>query len=405
MPVSPEDIAALIDGLFSNQTPRWEDLPSDPVRRVTLLRRAFPVDAIPAILELSELRHRAGAKFSRAEGMFFDREALEQATHEDVARHRARQFRGTAETIADLTCGIGGDAIALAGLPGARLTACDLSPARVRITRANIEQLLPDSAGDVRFRTAPAEDYPAAEAYVLDPSRRASGRRSRHLAGMSPAAGLIVELSKKAEAMAVKLSPATPDEELALLGGRLEFVSHRGDCREAVVWFGKAGPDAARSAAIIGGPAMMSMPGTARPEVSPPLRFLLEPDPAIVRAGLIPELCAATGAAVMDERVAYLTSGGPGPAPLVRSYEIVRSLPFSLKAVRAVLREIGAGRVEVKKRATAVDVPSVQRQLQSTLPGSATVVLTRIGAKPWAFVCNAVSQADLRGGDEDLRIG
>ena len=389
MAVEPEQIADLIESPLRERIPRWEDLPADPVRRVTLLRKSFPREAVPAVLELADLRRRAAAKFSRPLEMFFDREALEQATHEDIARERAARFIGCVETIADLTCGIGGDALALAALPGIRLTARDLSAARVRIARANIESLLPERACNVSYRASAAEDYPPADAYFLDPSRRVTGRRSRHLAGMSPSAELVLEISRRAKAMAVKLSPATPDEELAQLGGRVEFVSFKGECREAVVWFGAAGPDAARTASLIGGPSLSPSPGVPRPEVSPPLRYLLEPDPAIVRAGLIAELCAMTGAAVLDERVAYLTADDPGPAPLVRPYEILRSLPFSLKAVRAALREFEIGRVEVKKRASAADVPTLLRQLQSPHPGTGTVILTRIGEKPWAFVCRA----------------
>ena len=87
--------------------------------------------------------------------------------------------------------------------------------------------------------------------------------------------------------------------------------------------------------------------------------------------------------------VAYSTADGPGPALLVRPYEILRSLPFSLKAVRAALREFEIGSVEVKKRASAADVPTLLRQLQSPHLGRGTVILTRIGEKPWAFVCRA----------------
>ena len=47
--------------------------------------------------------------------MYFVRAALEQASPEVVAKHRARRFADLGcQQIADLGCGIGGDAIALA---------------------------------------------------------------------------------------------------------------------------------------------------------------------------------------------------------------------------------------------------------------------------------------------------
>lgn len=388
MPVSPEQIAALIEGPYRDHVPVWRELPADPVRRVTHLRKSFPADAVPAILELSELRDRAREKFARAGEMFFDREALEQATAEEIARERALMFCGDAGSIADLTCGNGGDTLQLAGCSSPTF-ACDISAVRVRIARANFESLLPELLPDVTFRTAPAEDYPEADAYFIDPSRRVTESRSRHLAGMSPSVELILELARKAGTVAVKLSPATPDEELALLGGSVEFVSHRGECKEAVVWFGRAAPHVSRRARIVGGCVLDHDPGAPDPPVSQPLRYLLEPDPAVVRAGIIPDLCRKLGCAVMDPHVAYLTADAPGQAPLVTSYAILASLPFSAKALRAELRNLGIGRVEVKKRASAVDVDALRKQLSTDAPGRGVVAVTRIGRKPWAFICSA----------------
>ncbi len=390
MPVEPEQIAALIESPLRERIPRWEELPADPVRRVTLLRKTFPPDVLPAILELSELRYRARAKFYRPERMFFDREGLEQATTEDIATERGLAFHEAVETLADLTCGIGGDSIQFAVGSDAHVIASDISAARVAMARANMEaHFAPSGLECVTFRVAAAEDYPAAEGYFLDPSRRAAGKRSRHLAGLSPSADLILELSRKAKTMAAKLSPATPDEELALLGGSVEFVSHRGECKEAVVWYGACAPESSRTAHIVGGYGLSAVPGVPDPPISEPLRYLLEPDPAIIRAGLIPELCQKLNAAAMDPRIGYLTVDVPTPSVLVSCYEILRSLPFSLKAVRAALREFEIGSVEVKKRASAADVPTLLRQLQSPHPGTGTVILTRIGEKPWAFVCRA----------------
>lgn len=391
MPITPEQIADLINSPYRDQIPVWADLPPDPVRRVTETRSRFPLQYVSAILELSELRHRARDKFAHPESMFFDREALEQATASEIAQDRAARFEDTADSLADLTCGIGSDALHLARAVPGPISVADISEARVRIARENFHSLytgpLAPILSRVTFRTAPAEDHPEAEAFFLDPSRRTGGKRSRHLEGMSPGSELILDLSRRAKAMAVKLSPATPDEELALLGGRVEFVSWRGECREAVVWYGNAGPASARSARIIGTGSLNQSPGAPDPPVSPPLRYLLEPDPAIVRAGLIPELCRKINAAVLDPLVAYLTSDTAGPNPWTSGYEILQSLPFSAKSLRAALRDHGIGQVEVKKRASAVDVDALRRQLDSTLPGEGTVVVTRIGLKPHAFIC------------------
>jgi hypothetical protein len=58
------------------------------------LEKRFPRPLARAALETALLRRRARDKFSRAEEMFFLREALEQASSETVARYRARRFAG-----------------------------------------------------------------------------------------------------------------------------------------------------------------------------------------------------------------------------------------------------------------------------------------------------------------------
>ena len=382
MAISAERIAELIRSPFRDNIPRWEDLPADPLRRVLFLRQRFPAEAVPAVLELSELRSRARSKFSRAERMFFDREALEQSTGEVPARWRARLFAGR-HTVADLTGGAGGDAIALAGV--SRVLASDTSPARCEMLRANAEVYCVED--QVTVRAAPAGEFPAAEAYFLDPSRRASGRRSRHLEGLSPSLRILPEIFRVTRDVAVKLSPATPDDELAELGGALEFVSEGGVCKEAVVWFGDLPPHRRWASILPEGHILAASPGVSKPPVSPPLDYLLEPDPAVVRAGLIPELCSQLGAAVLDARVGYLTAAAPAASPFVRSYRVLAGMPFSEKALRAELRNLGIGRVEVKKRASAVDADRLRTRLESDLPGHATVVVTRLGDRPAAFIC------------------
>jgi len=103
------------------------------------LRKTLPADLAGAALTLARLRERGAAKFSRAGAMFFTSDALEQASGEAIARYRARRFAAAGYTrIADLGCGIGGDALALAGVPGTRVIGVDRDPLRLKMARANV---------------------------------------------------------------------------------------------------------------------------------------------------------------------------------------------------------------------------------------------------------------------------
>lgn len=65
------------------------------------------------------------------------------------------------------------------------------------------------------------------------------------------------------------------------------------------------------------------------------------------------------------------------------AYEVLDVLAFSVKRLRAVLRERAVGRVVVKKRGSAVDPDGLRRQLRLSGDGpELTVVLTRVGGAP-----------------------
>jgi len=83
------------------------------LRELVRLRRHLPPARAAAVLAQTSLRRRAAAKFSRAQGMLFTPEGLEQASGETVAAHSASRYSGYGR-VADLCCGVGGDTLALA---------------------------------------------------------------------------------------------------------------------------------------------------------------------------------------------------------------------------------------------------------------------------------------------------
>ena len=76
-------------------------------------------------------------------------------------------------------------------------------------------------------------------------------------------------------------------------------------------------------------------------------------------------------------------------APLAARFRVAQSLPYAIDDLRRALVALGVGHVVVKKRAIGADPDDVRRRLRlPTAPGSAVVLLTRIGDAPWAFVCD-----------------
>ena len=112
------------------------DLEGDALHRVTHLRKRFTATQAHLVTEQQDLRARAITKFSAADKMLFTRVGLEQASGEGIAAYKAQRF-GEPGRIADLCCGIGGDAIAL-GQQGDVL-AVDRDPAAAAFCQHNAD--------------------------------------------------------------------------------------------------------------------------------------------------------------------------------------------------------------------------------------------------------------------------
>jgi RNA cap guanine-N2 methyltransferase len=114
----------------------------DPLTAATRLRTRFPAELVSAALTQDRLRRRAVAKFGgRARSMYFTEAGYEQSTRAGVARLRAERYAAAGvREVADLCCGIGGDALAFAAA-GIRVLAVDRDPVTCAVLRANAAAL------------------------------------------------------------------------------------------------------------------------------------------------------------------------------------------------------------------------------------------------------------------------
>jgi SAM-dependent methyltransferase len=344
-------------------------------------------------------RAKATAKFSRADEMLFTRPGYEQATSERVAQHRAERFANCRD-VADLCCGIGADAIALAGVVQ-RVTAVDIDSDALACARANADALGVGS----RVRTDPCDalacDIRGLDAAFADPSRRPGDVRVRAAHRYSPPLDAV--LSRAAELpgnrLAVKVAPGLAFDDPALRAAladaplEIELVSERGACKEAVLWCGDlAREDGARRATVIdaGGVHVLDGDASERAPVRGLGAFLGEPDPAVIRAGLVAAACVSPDAGVIDARVAFLAADSPVPTPFVRWYRIVEAVPFNVKRVRALLRTRDIGHLVVKTRAFPIAPEEITALLKPDGAGNATLICTTFGEKKWALLCGTV---------------
>lgn len=361
-----------------------EDLSeANTLRLLTSLRRQVSPQQAGAALEMARLRRKAAEKFGDgARRMFFTRESLEQASDPLVRRYRSRI--ANRKRVLDVCCGIGSDSLAMAEA-GGDVLGLDIDPVRIEIARYNAAAL----GSTAQFEVTDARgSLPNADMAFYDPARRDDeGRRIYDVEQYEPPLSLIRDWHFPM--VAVKLSPGVNLEQLTGYGGSVEFVSVKGDLKEAGLWIG-SDFSGTRATLLIGTEAYHWQPAAQRAEsrLSKPRGWLVEPDPALLRAGLVADVTAAFDGWQLDKTIAYFTTDTQPHSPWLRAWKILDWMPFHLKKLRAYLREHHVGKATVKKRGIAVTLEELITGLKLKGDESRTLVLTRHMGNPVVLICS-----------------
>lgn len=367
------------------------------VQDLSHLRKAHGEHA-RALVELVQAR-RSG---KLPDSWLMDSESVQQATPPVVAAWRAEVLKAAGvESAVDVTCSIGTELHALSSA-GLRALGGDLDHQRLRMARFNVPEapvvrmdaLRPAFAGDLKSGAL------RSGVVVADPARRNSSGRISKLEDLQPP---LPELLDCYDKMVVKCAPGIDYSEF---DGHVEVVSVDGGVKEACL-YSPAILGRGRRAVVMGASSVKETVTSDEPEtdrVGGVGRYIVDPDGAIVRAGLVRQYAARHGLWQLDPHIAYLT-GDELPAG-VRGFEVVEEVP--LKKARSALVGLGAKSVEILVRGVDVD-PDELRKKWKLKKGNAggnggasgagaadtaySVVVTRIGeggaAKAVAFICRA----------------
>jgi hypothetical protein len=192
--------------------------------------------------------------------------------------------------------------------------------------------------------------------------------------------------------IAVKCAPGIDFEAVSRLGfaGEIEVTSMAGSVREACLWSaGLAAPGVTRRATMLDTGEEITDSDADDCAVAPAGRWIVDPDGAVVRAGLVRHYAARHGLWQLDPDIAYL-SGDRLPDG-VRGFEVFEVLGFSERRLRQALsaREVGA--VEILVRGVDVDPDALRPRLRLRGSHHVSVVITRLGAgaasRATAFIC------------------
>lgn len=365
------------------------------------LRERYPAPLVATALTQARLRARGEAKFGAAAAtMYFTASGLEQATRRPVAQLRARRYAAAGvRRVADLCCGIGGDALAFAAA-GISVLAVDRDPVACAVAAANMRAAGSADRVEVRCADVTKVALDGIDAVFLDPARRDERGRVFDPEAYSPPWGFAVGLTRQVAEVGVKVSPGIAHEVVSAaarsvgarsVGMESEWVSVGGEVKEAGVYFGRLA-QVERRATLLPGPNTLTSQDVGDPEPGPVRRYLYEPDGAVIRARLIGELARQLGATTIDRTIAYLTADRLTRTPFASAYEITDVLPFHVKRLRAEVARRGIGVLTVKKRGADIDPAVLWRQLKPSGPNSAVLIVTRVLGAHTALLARPANQ-------------
>jgi hypothetical protein len=371
------DGLSLLDGL-----PPY-DSKADVVRTVSALRAQGHSPAlVAAVLTQSKLRRHAVPKFGEfADRMLFTPAGLEQATRLSVAAVHAGRFRSAGlGRVADLGCGIGGDALAMAALD-IQVTALERDEVTAAIAAYN---LAPWPNATVVHAEAESFDPTDVDGVYLDPARRTASRRLSNPADWSPSLDTVFAFADRLPT-GVKLAPGM-DRGLIPVEAEAQWVSVDREVVEVSLWFGAlARPGIRRSALLLlgkhGSAELTAGDDSEDAPVGALGQYLYEPDGAVIRARLIGDLARELGASMISAGIAYLSSDTRTDTPFATRFRIAEVLPWDERSLKKTLAQRGVGTLEIKKRGADVDPAKLRKRLALKGKGSATIVITRVAGR------------------------
>ena len=150
-----------------------------------------------------------------------------------------------------------------------------------------------------------------------------------------------------------------------------------GSVREACLWSaGLAARGVTRRATMLDADEEIT---DAEPDdcaVAPAGRWIVDPDGAVVRAGLVRHYAARHGLWQLDPEIAYL-SGDRLPDG-VRGFEVLEALGYSERRLRQALSVRDVGVAEILVRGVDVDPDALRPRLRLRGSHQASVVIARL---------------------------
>ncbi len=368
----------------------------DVLQLARKLRSRFSPGLAREVAELHSLRRRGKSKFPTFTLPYLTSKGLEQSSAEEVAKARAQEISSinAGASLLDATCGIGADSMALA-LGGLRVVSADLDLKHCDFARANL------MAQGLKARVVRADALRSCahtDLLLLDPDRRVAGKRSMSPREWSPTLPACLGLTRGFAGACIRPPPAVDVDRWPEMFAdypelRLQWVSRNRELAELNLWLGNlAGEERQREAVVLGRRQTPAKFRGEPAEVAPlspteaaDVAWISEPDPALIRSGLLGLFASQQDLRPLAERIAYLGGDHPTESPFCTTYRVLGSSSLDRKRVRELLARHAVGPVTVKKRGHPDSSTVLEGRFRGTGPARGTLIVARLdrGHRAW----------------------
>ena len=378
-----------------------DELPenAEGLEAASFLRKVLGPEQALAATEQHSLRRKAFLQRGNRDFKLLTRKGLEQATHPMVAAWRARELSKISPggSFWDATCGLGADSIALAQA-GMTVVSSDLDTRTAHCAAYNLSEAEGLTGNTLVLSCDATEGAVKASGMLIDPDRRTAGRRRLNPAAWSPSLDQCLKLLGQVEIGCVKLAPALEPNEEILSQGTLCWVSLERELKEVTLFTGLARAESPERRVVAlsldGGKATLAgVPITLAP-MDPgkvgDIGWLANPDPALLRSGLLEFEAKRHGMLPLAPQLAWLGGHERPSSPFLKARQVLGSTQADPRRVRKMLAEHDVGPLEIWKRGHPDPAEVLARRFRGRGSRRAILAIGRLeqGHQAWLLDLN-----------------
>lgn len=306
-----------------------------------------------------------------------DRDGARFATPEDVARYRAKRLK--CSTIADISCGIGGQTIYFAR-ECHQVYAVEIDPKKIAYAKKNCRLLGIDNVEFISGDALSPEvirQLPELDIVFSDPARPAS-EDMRDISSLRPAIPKVMAAySSRASGFAFEAPPQLTPDRIPFECEK-EYISLEGKLNRLDLYFGSLMRCDTSAVSLPSGARIESSPATKELKNSEKLvSFAYEPEEAVERAGLLPQLAQDLSEQapdislfLIDRKRLFLTSDRIVEHPMLKNrYKVLATQDFDTGQINTFLKKTGFGTVILRAAVEPNEYWDIRKQLEEDLSG------------------------------------